>query len=279
MLVGCCVNFLPKEKGAAEEEYAETIKKCGFDYIELPLGQAVMKTDKEFAQMCRRLKDVNLPVYSCNNFFAEELKLVGENVNEKKVESYCRQALPMAEELGCWYAVLGSPWSKNCPAGFSRERAFEQLVEWCKRIGDMAAEHNITVALEPNNREETNMINTFEDAVGLARAVSHPNIKCLQDYYHLRKENDTVESMEQYGKEYLVHAHFARIEKRGFPACAQEDPYYSEFFRALNKIGYRGGISMEGFPESRSTFEEEARTACSLMKELILKEQASGCRE
>ena len=39
---------------------------------------------------------------------------------------------------------------------------------------------------EPNNRTETNMLNTFFDVVALAKAVNHPNVRCLQDYYHLK---------------------------------------------------------------------------------------------
>lgn len=39
MLIGCCVNMLPKESSDAGAWYAPEIKAAGYDYLELPIGQ------------------------------------------------------------------------------------------------------------------------------------------------------------------------------------------------------------------------------------------------
>ncbi len=119
---------------------------------------------------------------------------------------------------------------------------------------------------EPNNRTETNMLNTFFDVVALAKAVNHPNVRCLQDYYHLKMENDTVDSLLEYGEEFLVHSHFARLEGRSFPKNVTEDEYYPIYFKALKDIGYKGGVSMEEFPASQSSFAQEAKIACEFLR-------------
>lgn len=267
MKIGCCVNFLPKEADDPGTRYAKAIKDAGYDYIELPIGQITRLSEDDFVQMQKDVDKVGIPVYACNNFFVPELKLVGEKVEQAKIRAFYTRALNRAQLLGCKYVVFGSPWSKSCPDGFPYEQAFAQLIELCKELGDAAGERDITIALEPNNHTETNMLNTFSDVVTLAKAANHPNIRCLQDYFHLKVENDTVDSLLEYGNEFLVHSHFARLEGRGFPKVWTEDEYYPTYFKALKTIGYGGGVSMEGVPVSRDSFAEEAKTACAFLRE------------
>lgn len=269
MLIGCCVNMLPKAKDDPGIRYAPEVKQAGFDYIELPIGQVIGLKESDFQDTRAYLQDLNLPVHACNNFFTPDVKLVGWNVDKGKVRGAYQHALEWAKLLGARYVVFGSPWSKACPEDFSRARAFEQLAEWCVEIGDEAQKHGLVIALEPNNRQETNMINTFSDVVALSQAANHPSVMCLQDYYHLGIEHDTVDSLLQHGRERLVHVHFARIEKRGFPKSMDEDPYYQTFFQALKEIDYHGGISMEGFPESRESFLHEATQTCRFLRNAV----------
>ncbi|MCI9270010.1 MAG: sugar phosphate isomerase/epimerase [Dorea sp.] len=180
----------------------------------------------------------------------------------------------MTMKIGCCVNFLpkepddpGTCYAKAIKnAGYDYEQAFAQLIQLCKELGDAAGERGITLALEPNNRTETNMLNTFSDVVTLAKAAP-PNIRCLQDYYHLKIENDTVDSLLEYGNEFLVHSHFARLEGRGFPKDWTEDEYYPIYFKALKTIGYKGGVSMEGSPVNRDSFAEKAKATCSFLRE------------
>ena len=258
--------MLPQTDSGTGYEYAGQIKQAGFDYVELPIGQVNELSETAFDEMRGYLAALSLPVYACNNFFPASIQLVGPNVDMEQVRAFYQGALERAETLGCRYVVLGSPWSKNCPEGFAWRAAFEQLAQWCREIGDAAQKRGIVIAIEPNNRQETNMINTFAEAVMLARAADRPSVRCLQDYYHLKMERDTVDSLLEYGEEFLVHSHFARLEGRGFPKDWAEDAYHPVYFHALKRIGYMGGISMEGFPRSRESFPEEAAYACRFLK-------------
>lgn len=269
MHIGCCVNMLPKDKSDPGLSYAPAIKEVGFDYIELPIAQVITLSGAQFESACALLRELALPVRATNNFFAPDVRLIGPQVDKGLVRARYTHALEWAAQLGAKYAVFGSPWAKFRPEDISEERAFDELAYWCSEFGDEAAKHGLTVALEPNNRTETNMINRFSQAVALAKAVSHPNVRCLQDYFHLGMEKDSVDSLLQHGKDWLVHTHFARIEKRGFPRSTAEDPGYTAFFSALHEIGYDGGVSMEGFPVSRESFPEEAAATCAFLKTAV----------
>lgn len=78
-----------------------------------------------------------------------------------------------------------------------------------------------------------------------------------------------MDSLVRDGKEYLVHSHFARFDKRGFPKDWTEDAYYPVYFEALKKLHYDSGISMEGFPKSRESFAVEAAATCRFLKEAV----------
>ena len=148
MLIGCCVNMLPKDSGDPGAWYAPEIKQAGYDYIELPIGQVVNQSQVEFEEMAVYLRDVGLPVYACNNFFIREIQLVGAKVDKPRVRDFYQKALVWAQQLGCRYVVLGSPWSKCCPEGFAREKALDQMCQWCVEIGDEAEKRGIIIALE-----------------------------------------------------------------------------------------------------------------------------------
>jgi len=266
MYIGCCVNMLPKEQGDPGLSYAPAIKRAGFDYIELPIAQIITLSEAQFESSRALLRDLSLPVRATNNFFAPDVRLIGPKADKGLVRARYTHALEWAARLGAKYAVFGSPWAKLRPEDISEEQAFEELAAWCAEFGDEAAKQGLTVAIEPNNRTETNTINTFSQAVELAKAVNHPNVRCLQDYFHLGMERDSVDSVLEYGKDWLVHTHFARIEKRGFPRSMSEDPGYADFFNALRAVSYDGGVSMEGFPLSRESFPEEAAATCAFLR-------------
>lgn len=266
MVIGCCVNMLPKEVGDPGLSYAPAIKAAGFDYIELPIAQVITLSGAQFDSARALLRDLSLPVRATNNFFAPDVRLIGPNVDKGLVRARYTHALEWAAKLGAQCSVFGSPWAKMRPEDVSREQAFDELAFWCAEFGEEAARQGLILAVEPNNGTETNMINTFSQAVALAKAVNHPNVRCLQDYFHLGMEHDTVDSLLEHGRDWLVHTHFARIEKRGFPRAMAEDPGYAAFFSALQAIGYDGGVSMEGFPLSRESFPEEAAATCAFLK-------------
>lgn len=265
MLYGCCTNLLPREPGSIGEEYFETLARLGYDYVELPLYDVAALSPQQLREAKARLRQT-LPVRSCNNFFPASVRLVGQDTAPmEKVREYTKHALACAAELGASIAVFGSPWAKLRPQGFAPEKAFAQLAAVCRMLGEEAQSAGIMIALEPNNRTETNMINTYAEVLQLIEAANHPCVRGLQDYFHLKKESDTVESLLR-GKDQLIHTHFARLEGRRYPKCESEDPYYKTYFQTLAETGYQGGVSVEGVIESKEAFAKDAADTLAFFK-------------
>jgi len=118
--------------------------------------------------------------------------------------------------------------------------------------GDVARHHDLVVAIEPLRRQESNILNTGGEALEMVRAAKHANVRMIIDYYHLREENEDPKVLET-GQREIVHLHFANPHGRVWPHDLNEDDHYIDFFRYLKKIGYSGGISVEG----KGTFEND----------------------
>ena len=56
--------------------------------------------------------------------------------------------------------------------GFDRAQAWDQLVTFGRMLGSLARRHNVTIVVEPLNRDECNVLNTVGESAGLATAVT-----------------------------------------------------------------------------------------------------------
>ena len=116
---------------------------------------------------------------------------------------------------------------------------------------DFQDKYGITIVIEPLNREECNIINTFREGCIFAEQVGDPRIRVLADYYHFSLEQDSIEDLKKYGKQYLRHVHFAETKGRFYPK--DKKPEYREFICALQEAGYKGRISCEGYSDDLLT--------------------------
>jgi sugar phosphate isomerase/epimerase len=225
-------------------EIGRLAKEAGFDYFEWSVSGLLHPRDAEpvFEQALAEARAVGLPCPVVNVFLPGDLKLTGPTVDRTALESYVSIALRRAETAGVKCIVFGSAGARNVPDGFDRAAAWAQLVDFCQMLGPIAQRHGVTIAIEPLNRSECNIINTVAEGARLAREVDHPNIKLLADGYHWAKDSDAVAGIVENG-DLLVHTHVAVVDGRRPPrpgdTCAP-------FFAALKQAGYDGRMSIEG---------------------------------
>ena len=110
-------------------------------------------------------------------------------------------------------------------------------------MGPIARKYGVTVAIENLQKSETNFINTVGEAFDVAKEVNDPNIRLLADIFHMLREKEGPEALVNAG-DYIVHCHIAEIKDRTAPGMAGDD--FRPYFATLKKIGYQGGISIEG---------------------------------
>jgi sugar phosphate isomerase/epimerase len=264
MKFGICTNMCGKREDPAGLWIIEAAVTAGFDYVELPLAQITDLEQDEFARLLGKLSALGIPCLRNNNFFPVRMRLTGAQVEKAGVEDYVERALSRSRELGATKVVFGSGPARNIPPDFPLDEGREQLVELLRYISSAAEKFGISIVIEPLNRGESNIINSFEEGCALASAAARNNIKVLVDYYHLVKENEGLEHIGN-GKSFLSHAHFAGDgNDRKYPAAEKKEEY-ARFMGALKSAGYDDTLSLEAYSDDPLS---RMKPALEMMREL-----------
>jgi sugar phosphate isomerase/epimerase len=137
--------------------------------------------------------------------------------------------------------VLGSGWTRNIPEGWTRAQAedeFLSALEWC---ADALRGSGTTLAIEPLNRKESNLVNSVGDGARLARKLNRPEVRGLADFYHMDEENEPLDELREHCA-WLAHIHLADTGRLN-PGTGSYD--YPSFFGHLKACGYQGLLSAE----------------------------------
>lgn len=245
-------------------DLARVAKACGFDYFEWSVGDLLHPREDEsvFKAALTEARETGLPCPVVNIFIPGDLKITGPAVDGAALETYVATALRRAEQAGVERIVFGSGGARRIPDGFDRDSAWQQLVEFCRRLGPVAQRHGVIIAIEPLNLDECNVINTVAEGAQLARQTGHPNVRLLVDGYHWAKDHDTLAGIID-NADLLVHAHVANTGDRKPPHHHAD---CSPFFNALIRAGYKGRVSIEANISDPQT---ELPEALEVMKALM----------
>ncbi|MCL1796548.1 MAG: sugar phosphate isomerase/epimerase [Clostridia bacterium] len=262
MLFGICISMAATDsQGAGVSRIAEAAG-LGFDYVELPLAQVMQLTQTAFK--AGPMRAAGIPCLCLNNFFPASIRLTGPAANHAQALEYAARAFDRAAELGADRVVFGSGGARNVPDGFPVKRARDQLALLLTSLAPLARQRGITVVIEPLNRAESNIINSLEEGIALARCVDDSSIACLVDFYHAGLVGDPCASVGEAGP-LLRHVHMARTPDRFMPANADEAAY-RPFFAALRTAGYDATISLEAL--APAGFSGHAKAALTLLRTL-----------
>lgn len=161
--------------------------------------------------------------------------------------SYIVDCLELASELES--PVFGGPlYSAVGKTRLISDEQKRQEREWCLenlyRASRRAEELGVTLALEPLNRFETDMVNTVDQAISLVDEVDSNFLGILLDTFHSNIEEKNIpESIERLGGR-LVHVQ-ANENDRGIPGTGHLD--WTGIRDALRKVGYDGSLVIETF--------------------------------
>jgi sugar phosphate isomerase/epimerase len=165
--------------------------------------------------------------------------------------------------------VFGSGGARNVPDGFDRTKANRQIEDFARSAADAAAAavSDVTIAIEPLNRGECNILNTLAEAAAIARRIAHPNLRVLVDTYHLWLEEEPLQHVAD-AMDLVAHVHVADKDGRVPPGESGTSDYRA-LFRILKSGGYDSRMSVEA-----SRFDVAGRGAAVLS---FLKQQWKDC--
>jgi D-psicose/D-tagatose/L-ribulose 3-epimerase len=239
----------------------DAARAAGFDYVELSTSEIAALSDADFEQAAARIQQAGIPVPATNLFLPATLKVTGPAIDRDQQMAYVRKAFARLARLGTQIVVFGSGGARQIPDGFPKDQAFQQLVEFGRRIAPEARARGITIAVEPLRHEETNIINSAAEGLSLVNAIGDPNFQLMIDFYHLASEKEDPAVIVRAGS-HVRHLHTANPNGRVFPRTWEEYEY-APFFAALRELGYDKRISVEA---STKDLQGDAPLAIALLR-------------
>lgn len=218
------------------------VQQLGFDYLEAKLNALSCLSEEEFEEVVKLVHSSGIAVERCCLLFPKSMVVIGSAYDEAEMVAYLHKAFARMHTLGSSLVVFGSGKSRFIPQGMSYQKAFQELVEVTRVIGQVASEYGIKVAIEPLNRNETNLINSLVEGAALQAMVDLENVGLLADAYHMGTEGESLHTISLVSP--LMHAHIATKEGRRFPLCVDQE--LLGFFSALKESGYDLSVSIEG---------------------------------
>ena len=218
-------------------------KAAGFDFAEVRIREFMKLSDGDFVKYAADCRTNGLPLTTAYWLLSKDLKVVGPDVKMDEVTNYLEKALDRCQRLGVKFIVWGSGPARQVPDGFSRDKAFGQLVALGKFLAPEAQKRGIIICAEPLRKAECNIINSAAEGLQWVGAVGHPNFQLLVDLYHMTEENEDMAIIVKAGPR-IAHVHMSNPRGRVLPLSADEFDYMP-FFKALNRIGYHGTMTIE----------------------------------
>jgi len=228
---------------------------AGYDFAEWPMSRTVGEMDEDAYRSLRTLtQGLTIRPEAWNVMLPRSIKVVGPDADHAGMKRYVETAFSRAAELGGQVVVFGSGGSRAVPDGWAHEEAARQFDDACGLVGDVADRNGMTIAIEPLNRAETNLINSVYEATVIVRRLGHPAVKLLSDLYHVAQEDEPFNDTGA-AASLLAHVHIAAPYSRVMPRAGEMDSMYRDYFRVLKRSGYDHRISIEC---SQPTVEEAA---------------------
>jgi D-psicose/D-tagatose/L-ribulose 3-epimerase len=216
----------------------------GFNVFEFPLEDPAHLTPSKVKEA---LKESGLRPVVCGAF-GPSRDLTHDDVKYRDESiAYINAALKLCETIGA--KVLCGPMYSA--VGKRRQVTPEQKkIEWDRAVSGLnkaaklAADHGVTLAIEPLNRFETDLINTTEQCMKLIKDIGHASVGVHLDTFHMNiEEKDLGGAVRTAGKK-LAHVHACEND-RGAPGSGVVN--WKSFFSGLHDINYKGDLVIESF--------------------------------
>jgi D-psicose/D-tagatose/L-ribulose 3-epimerase len=143
--------------------------------------------------------------------------------------------------IGPLYSAVGRTWQATPD---ERARDLDLLVSQLRLLADDAADHGVTLCLEPLNRFETSFINLAAQGIEVIDRVGRPACQLMLDTFHMNIEESTMGAAIRAAGPRLRHFH-ASESHRGVPGTGHVP--WAEVAQALRDIDYDGPVVIESF--------------------------------
>lgn len=157
---------------------------------------------------------------------------------------YLQDLVRLSADLGGSVLIFGSPQQRSICPPVTPEEAIEYAREALAEAGKVAEELGQTLCLEPLGPEETNFVNTADEAWALAASTGSSAVKIILDVKAMSTEARPIPEIIASHAAHAGHVHANDPNRRG-PGFGDVD--FRPIFKALQDAGYDRYVSVEVF--------------------------------
>ena len=217
------------------------VADIGFDGVEISLLGMDTHKAKELNKV---IKDYGLEV-TCSDGLSVSADITSSNPTlQEKGEEHLKWAVKTTSILGSnnLAGVIYAPWGVFDPN--NKKIRSENSAKVLSRLDSHLKSHDVNLGIEAINRFETDLVNTSNEAVSMAKASNSSNIGVLLDTFHLNIEEKDIKSAIVNAGKHLKHFHVSDND-RGVPGSGHVP--WGEVKSGLSDINYNGWIVAEMF--------------------------------
>lgn len=237
------------------------IKAMGYDVVEIPVENPELING---AVVKKALVDNGLKPTVCG-VFGPTKDFTSDDISlHKNSFRYIEKSFELCAILGVDF-LAGPMYSAVGKARMVSED--QRKIEWelavtsLYKVCEMAKGFGQSIALEPLNRFESDLVNTAQDVMRLVTDINHSNAKVLLDGFHMTIEEKNIREAINSVRDKLIHVQVSE-NHRGIPGTGLTP--WNDFKLGLEDINYKGAIVIESFtPEIK-----ELAGAVSIWKNL-----------
>lgn len=223
-----------------DEEMIAFIKQSKFEGLEIaPTRIFPLQPYQRLEDARKWSKDIGLMIPSMQSiWYGHTEKIFGSEEERAILIDYTKQAIRFAEAIGCPNLVFGNPKNRET---LNVKEDLAIAIDFFREIGDYAATHKTTIAIEPNPTiYNTHFINTTKEAVEIAKKVQSKGFKVNVDLGTIIYNEESLDYLSEI-PEWINHVHISEpylktIERRDM---------HRDLFAILKEIGYGKYVSIE----------------------------------
>ena len=246
-----------------DEANLKCVHDCKYDYVELSMVDIMNKSDNAFDVLSCRLHADKIQCLVVYLFFPWQLKIVGDEADHEIINTYVERAVKRASLLNVKKIIVGSGTSRLIPTGYCRKKATSEFSNVIRKIHEVACNYEIETIIEPMCSDETNLINTVNDACSFIADMNLSGVTTMIDAFHFEKNKEDYNLIYDC-KDLIRHIHVARND-RTFPNKRKDVELLLKF---LTEINYDETVSVEAKTKNLCA---DAKNSLDIMK-LFLKD-------
>jgi sugar phosphate isomerase/epimerase len=169
-----------------------------------------------------------------------------ENIRRKTVDVMLA-LVDQCAELGGRYLVHGSPQQRRVESGDTRAAAMARAQESFAAVAERAEKAGVIYCIEPLSSDQTQLINTLEEAAAMVNAIGSRSVRSMLDCSSAgRMETAPLPSLVDQWLPGGMLAH-VQVNDRNRRGPGQGEQRFAPLIAALVRHKYAGDIAVEPF--------------------------------